>query len=61
MANQILTTRYYKRKDSPEGVIGWAETGVIRVSRQRDPDVAAMLDPYRLKGSAGRIMVAEYQ
>jgi len=37
--------RLYKRKDSPEGVLGSAEWGVVRVSRI-DPDVADLLAAY---------------
>lgn len=42
----ILSQRQYKRYDSPLGVAGVGEIGVIRVSRI-DPDVASILAPYR--------------
>jgi len=42
----ILAARMYKRKDSPEGVSGWGDFGFSRVVRT-DPDVTALLDPYR--------------
>jgi hypothetical protein len=42
----ILAARVYKRKDSPDGVSNWGDFGVIRVGRT-DPDVVALLDPYR--------------
>lgn len=46
----IQTVRLYKRKDSPEGVLGSAEWGgVVRMSRI-DPDVAALLAPLVLPG-----------
>lgn len=46
----IQTTRLYKRKDSPEGVLGSAEWGgAIRMSRV-DPDVAALLEKLVLPG-----------
>lgn len=45
----IQTIRLWKRKDSPEGVLGSAEWGAIRVSRI-DPDVAALIGPYRKVG-----------
>lgn len=46
----IQATRLYKRKDSPEGVLGSAEWGgAIRMSRV-DPDVAAMLEKLVLPG-----------
>lgn len=47
----LLANRMYRRKDSPEGVIGSAEWGGIRVSRT-DPDVAALLSTYMLPGFA---------
>ncbi|MFF6825048.1 phage gp6-like head-tail connector protein [Streptomyces longwoodensis] len=45
----IQATRLYKRKDSPEGIIGSAEWGVRNLSR-RDPDVWALIEPYTLPG-----------
>jgi hypothetical protein len=41
-ATLIQATRYYLRKDSPEGVMGTAEWGLIRMSKV-DPDVAELL------------------
>ena len=38
----IQSTRLYKRRSSPEGVAGFGDLGVIRVS-SLDPDVEAML------------------
>lgn len=43
-ANLLLAARLWKRKDSPEGVIGSAEWGVLRLSRA-DPDVVTLLGP----------------
>jgi hypothetical protein len=45
----IQATRLYKRKDSPEGVTGSAEWGVVRLSR-RDPDVWNLIEPFILPG-----------
>jgi hypothetical protein len=45
----IQASRLYKRKDSPEGVMGSAEWGVVRLSR-RDPDVWNLIEPYILPG-----------
>lgn len=42
----IQASRIFKRKDSPEGIIGSAEWGTVRLSRV-DPDVESMLAPYR--------------
>lgn len=48
-ASYIQATRLHKRKNSPEGVLGSAEWGVVRLSR-RDPDVWALIEPYILPG-----------
>ena len=48
-ATVIQASRLYKRKDSPEGVTGSAEWGVVRLSR-RDPDVWALIEHYVLPG-----------
>ncbi|MFE2556670.1 phage gp6-like head-tail connector protein [Streptomyces sp. NPDC059352] len=45
----IQAARLYRRKDSPEGVTGSAEWGVVRLSR-RDPDVWNLIEPYTLPG-----------
>jgi hypothetical protein len=45
----IQAQRLYKRKDSPEGVIGSAEWGVVRVARI-DPDVQANIQHLVLPG-----------
>jgi len=46
----IQAIRLYKRKDSPEGVLGSAEwSGPVRLSRV-DPDVQALLRPLVLPG-----------
>ena len=47
----IQAARLYRRKDSPEGVVGSAEWGVIRVGRV-DPDMQALLQPYVIHGFA---------
>lgn len=44
-AAALLAARLYRRKDSPNGVIGSADWGTIRVSRT-DPDVEALIAPY---------------
>ncbi|MFI5755625.1 phage gp6-like head-tail connector protein [Streptomyces sp. NPDC051569] len=45
----IQAARLYRRKDSPEGVTGSAEWGVVRLSR-RDPDVWALIEHFCLPG-----------
>ncbi|MFJ6617588.1 phage gp6-like head-tail connector protein [Kitasatospora sp. NPDC091335] len=48
-ATLIQAARLYRRKDSPEGVTGSAEWGVVRLSR-RDPDVWNLLEHFILPG-----------
>jgi hypothetical protein len=43
----IQASRLFKRLDSPLGVAGFGDLGVIRVSSRLDPDVALLIDPYR--------------
>jgi hypothetical protein len=50
-ATQILAARLFKRKDSPEGVMGSSDMGFIRMART-DPDVAELIRPYLLPGIA---------
>lgn len=50
-ATLIQASRLFARKDSPEGVSGTGEWGVIRVSRV-DPDVEALIQPYAKPGFA---------
>jgi len=42
----LLTLRQYRRYDSPLGVAGFDEMGVVRVGRI-DPDVQKLLAPFR--------------
>ena len=50
-ATLIQATRLYRRKDSPEGVAGGGEWGVVRLSRL-DPDVGQLLQHLVLPGIA---------
>lgn len=45
-ACNLLAARQFKRYDSPLGVAGFSDLGVVRVSRI-DPDIEALLGPYR--------------
>ena len=47
-ATILLAARIYKRSDSPLGIAGFGEMGVMRVSSQIDPDVAQLVNPYRI-------------
>lgn len=46
-ATRIMVSRIMKRQESPQGVAGFGEFGVVRISRI-DPDVLSLLAPYRL-------------
>lgn len=39
----LLASRLYKRRNSPEGVSGWGDLGVIRILAS-DPDIARLLE-----------------
>ena len=39
----ILAGRLYARRNSPEGVSGWGELGVIRILGT-DPDITSLLE-----------------
>jgi hypothetical protein len=43
----IQSSRILKRRNSPEGVAGFGDFGVIRISGRLDPDVEQMLNPFR--------------
>jgi len=47
----IQASRVLKRRYSPEGVAGFGEFGLIRVTNRPDPDVIALLDPFRRVGA----------
>lgn len=38
--------RLFRRKDSPDGIAGTSEFGVVRVARSMDPDARMLLAPY---------------
>lgn len=44
----IQSTRIFKRNDSPLGVAGFGDMGVMRISSQLDPDVRQLIEPYKL-------------
>lgn len=50
-ATLILAARLFRRKDTPEGVLGSAEWGTVRLSRT-DPDVAELISRFVLPGFA---------
>lgn len=48
-ATLLLANRRFMRRNSPEGVAGWAEQGPVRVSRF-DPDIEDLVQDYVLPG-----------
>lgn len=46
----IQASRVLKRRYSPEGVVGFADLGVVRMQARLDPDVQQLLDPYKRHG-----------
>lgn len=46
-ATLIKAARVFHRKDSPQGVAGFGEFGVVRLSPREDGDVMLMLQPFR--------------
>jgi hypothetical protein len=46
-ATILQAARIFTRLNSPLGVAGFSEMGAVRVSRFTDPDVEALLKPYR--------------
>jgi Phage gp6-like head-tail connector protein len=46
-ATVLQSSRIFTRLQSPLGVAGFGEAGVIKVTRALDPDVAALVEPYR--------------
>ena len=49
----IQASRLWKRLDSPLGVAGFGDMGVVRVSTALDADVRQLIDPYRKVLSIG--------
>lgn len=46
-ATVIQAERIFKRLDSPLGVAGFGDMGVVRVTSRLDSDVAQLVEPYR--------------
>lgn len=44
-ATILLASRLFRRRDSPEGVAGFGDAGIVRISRW-DPDYTALIDAY---------------
>lgn len=55
-ATLIKASRLFKRKNSPEGVLGgWAEYGAVRISNREDPDCVGLLAWYRRPDLVGMV------
>lgn len=52
-ATRLITNRLFKRPGSPEGVAGFDEFGIVRISSRDDPDAVRLLDPYRANRRKG--------
>ena len=46
-ATILQSSRIFARLQSPLGVAGWGDAGVMRVSKGLDPDVAQLIEGYR--------------
>lgn len=46
-ATILAALRAYKRYESPTGVLGFSDMGVVRIGARLDPDVQRLIDPYR--------------
>lgn len=51
-ATLIMAARLFRRRNTPEGVAGGSDFGVVRISRWEDPDVVRLLAPFVRPGRA---------
>lgn len=49
----LQAARFYARRSSPMGVAGFNDLGVVRVSRDLDPDVKVLIERFAKGGSVG--------
>ena len=52
-ATYLWASRIWKRKDAVLGVSGGPELGFVELARRMDPDIKALLDPYRVLDIGG--------
>lgn len=57
-ATLIKAASMYRRKDSPDGLLGGGDFGPLRVGRYEDPTYAELLRPFRRYGGTGMPVVA---
>lgn len=53
----ILAARYYKRAEAPFGILQAVDLGTYSRISERDPDVCALLEPYRAGSASGSTWV----
>lgn len=53
----IKSARLFRRMQTPEGIAGGSEFGVIRISNKEDPDVCMLLAGFRRGGLAAGLVV----
>lgn len=46
-ACRLKAAKLFRRASSPDGMAGGLDTGVVRISRYEDPDVAQLLSPFK--------------
>lgn len=56
-ANKLQAARWFRRKDTPDGLAGGGDFGIVRVNSKLDPDVADSLNQYRRGGHAEGLVV----
>ncbi len=57
-ATLLKAARLWRRKDSPDGLLGgYSDLGPLRVSSRDDPDVVLLLKPY-VRASATNVLIA---
>lgn len=55
-ATLIKAARLFRRKDSPEGLAGGEQFGVVRLSKYEDPDACLLLNPLVRASEAALIL-----
>lgn len=55
--SKVQSAKLFRRKDTPDGLAGGGDFGVIRVNSKIDPTVAEALNPYRRGGYAQGLVV----
>lgn len=56
-AELILASRFYHRKDAPFGILQSVDLGQFTRISKEDPDVITLLEPFKVTGAAGWVVV----